>query len=110
MRLFVVLRERFARDSEGVDASRAAAVDRDLQEDLGDLLTRQPVAQSALHVDLQLVRTVEPGFGWTRGPVNYCAKHGSDDAGSVATGSRAFRAITVYKGSSGSSNDVEATV
>src|SRR5690349_6713142 len=53
------LGESLARDAEGIDARRDAALDRDLQEHLEDLGPRQAVAQRSLDVDLELVRAIE---------------------------------------------------
>src|SRR5262245_58416950 len=57
--LLVDFRERLARDAERVDAGRHAAVDRDGEEDLANLIARDAVGQRALHVHFQLVRTIE---------------------------------------------------
>src|SRR4030095_14951151 len=53
------LLEHFPRDSETVHSRRNAAVNRDLQKDLFDLVLRHTVRQRAAHVGLDLVRTIE---------------------------------------------------
>src|ERR1043166_9528757 len=53
------LLERLARQAEVLDPGRHAAVDRDLQQNLGDLLLGDAVLDRALHVRLELVMTVE---------------------------------------------------
>src|SRR5688572_1323843 len=55
----VHFRESLARDARRVDARRDAAVHRDLQDDLADLLARETVVQRGLHVQLQLVGTIQ---------------------------------------------------
>src|SRR5262249_45862724 len=53
--------EHVARRLEGVEAGRDAAVDRDLQEDLLDLLLGEAVVQRTVDVQLELGRAVERG-------------------------------------------------
>src|SRR5262249_61767321 len=55
------LLERLARQPEVLDAGRHAAIDRDLQQHLGDLLLGDAVLDRALHVRLELVMAVERG-------------------------------------------------
>src|SRR5690348_16998190 len=51
--------EELARGAERIDRGRRAGVAADLEEDLGDLLLGDAVAQRAAQVRAQLVRTVE---------------------------------------------------
>src|SRR5262245_47629151 len=53
------LLEHFPRDSEAVYGSRNAAVNRDLQKNLFDLVLRHTVCQRPANVGLNLVRTIE---------------------------------------------------
>src|SRR5262245_52318220 len=46
-----------ARDPEAVERRRQAAVDRDLEKDLADLLLGEAVVERAADMELQLVRT-----------------------------------------------------
>src|SRR4051812_1690967 len=57
--VLIDFRERLSRHPEGIDAGRHAAVDRDLHEDLADLVARHAVHERTLDVHLQLVRPVE---------------------------------------------------
>src|ERR1700730_2936617 len=58
--LFLIeLGEDLARLAEGGDASRHAAINRDLQKHFADLLARHAVVERALDVDLQLMGPVE---------------------------------------------------
>src|SRR5829696_4444156 len=65
------LLEGLARHAERVDRGRHAAVDRHLQEHLGDLLLGDAVADGAFHVELQLVRLPE---GRQHGEVEHAAR------------------------------------
>src|SRR5579864_1092845 len=51
--------EHFARDAETVDRGRHAAIDRDLHQDLADLVARDAVGQGALEMRAQFVRPVQ---------------------------------------------------
>src|SRR5258708_39300292 len=51
--------EDFFRAAEGGDRGRHAAVDRDLEEHLLDLVLREPVVEGAADVQLQLVLLAE---------------------------------------------------
>src|ERR1700674_3777864 len=51
--------ERLARVSEGIDSRGNAAIDRDLQQDLLDLVLGQSVLQGALDMQLQFMRPIE---------------------------------------------------
>src|SRR5436190_17300451 len=51
--------EHAARDLEGVEAGRDAAIDRDLQEDLLDLLLGEAVVQRTVDVQLELGAAVQ---------------------------------------------------
>src|SRR5882672_2324617 len=53
------LLEELARDADRVDRGGRAGVTADLQEDLGDLLFADAVAQGAAQMRAQLVRPVE---------------------------------------------------
>src|SRR5712691_12413216 len=65
------LLERLARQAEMLDAGRHAAIDRDLQQHLGDLLLGDAVLDRALHVRLELVMAVERG---QHGEVEHAAR------------------------------------
>src|ERR1700756_3776388 len=65
------LLERLARQPEVLDARRHAAIDRDLQQYLGDLLLGDAVLDRALHVRLELVMAVERG---EHGEVEHAAR------------------------------------
>src|ERR1043166_10259764 len=65
------LLERLARQPEVLDARGYAAIDRDLQQHLGDFLLGDAVLDRALHVRLELVMAVERG---EHGEVEHAAR------------------------------------
>src|SRR5579871_3299237 len=56
---FVEFGKDFARDAEAVDAAGDAGIDRDLHQDLANLLAADAVGERALDVGPQFVRPVQ---------------------------------------------------
>jgi hypothetical protein len=52
-------REEFARNAEAVDGGRHAGVDRHLQQNFADLITRDAVGQRTSQMGAQFMRTVQ---------------------------------------------------
>src|SRR6185437_4063488 len=57
----VKLRQCFGRDAQGIERRRKAAIRRDLEENLAQLLAGKAVVQGAPDMELQLVRAIERG-------------------------------------------------